>query len=113
MLKRAYSSIRCLLRPRTKLNDVYAFAKTDIAAGTSIEHGIGGDHFYGMVETTASAVCRDAVMIAALEAEGGAKPRVVRDLKKDQPLVAAEVEIPDSELQRLFAQQVSIMGKDS
>ncbi|MGK0188265.1 MAG: putative homoserine dehydrogenase-like protein [Verrucomicrobiales bacterium] len=97
-----------LAPPPAKLNDVFAFAKTDLAAGTVIDHSIGGDHLYGLVETTESAAQRQAVTIAELESEGGASPRLLRALKKDQPLVRADVEIPDSALQQLLQRQAQI-----
>ncbi|MCB1097547.1 MAG: homoserine dehydrogenase [Verrucomicrobiae bacterium] len=97
-----------LAPPASKKNDVYAFAKTDLPAGTRIGHAIGGDHLYGMIETTASASARGAVTMSELESEGGESPVLLRDVKKDQPLVAGDIQIPDSDLQRLLARQASI-----
>lgn len=97
-----------LAPPASKKNDVYAHAKTDLPAGTRIEHAIGGDYLYGMVETTASASARGGLTMSELESEGAEPPVLLRDVKKDQPLVAADVEIPDSELQRLLARQAGI-----
>ena len=109
----------CLLKkpllapPSRKLNDVYAFAKTDIEAGTAIPHGIGGDHFYGMIETVAAASARGGVTVAELESEGGDVPRVARDLRKDQPLSTTDVTLPDSELQQLLRRQASLVCQAS
>lgn len=52
-----------------RITDVYAFAKTDIPAHTTIPHGIGGDHFYGLIATTQEASKNDWVPIALLDAE--------------------------------------------
>ena len=71
-------------------------------------HAIGDDYLYGMVETVASASARSAVTMSELESEGSEPPVLLRDVKKDQSLVAADVEIPDSELQRLLARQAGI-----
>ena len=38
-----------------RIADVYAFAKTEISPSTTIPHGIGGDHFYGLIATTEEA----------------------------------------------------------
>ena len=99
--------------PPSKLTDVFAYAKADVASGTVIKHGIGGDHFYGLLETTESAAARNAVMITALESEGGESPRLLRDIRKDEPLSHADVEIPDSELQRLFKRQQQVLDQIS
>ena len=49
--------------------EVMAIAKTDLAAGTLIEHAIGGSHIYGEVEQRAIAHSLGAVPICLLELE--------------------------------------------
>ncbi len=56
-----------------RLSDVYAFAKRDLTAGTVIDHGIGGDEFYGLIET-----CQVA------EAEGLVTDRAARGRRRPQ-----------------------------
>lgn len=102
-----------LAPPRAKLNEVYAYAKTDLPAGTVIDHSIGGDHFYGLIETTEAAEQRDAVTIAELESEGAEPPRLRNALKKDQPLARSDIEIPNSPLQELLQRQAQISDSAS
>jgi len=52
-----------------RITDVYAFAKTAIPPHTTIPHGIGGDHFYGLIATAEEARKNDWVPIALLDAE--------------------------------------------
>ncbi|QTN32474.1 homoserine dehydrogenase [Akkermansiaceae bacterium] len=68
-----------------RVTDVYAFAKTGIRADTIIPHGIGGDHFYGLIATMEEAMKNDWVPIALLDAE--TQQAVTKSsLGKDQPL---------------------------
>ncbi|MGJ8697112.1 MAG: homoserine dehydrogenase [Verrucomicrobiaceae bacterium] len=52
-----------------RLTDVYAFAKSNIPANTLIPHGIGGDHFYGLIATCEEAQQNNWVPIALLDDE--------------------------------------------
>ncbi|MEP2776136.1 MAG: homoserine dehydrogenase [Luteolibacter sp.] len=68
-----------------RVTDVYAFAKTNIPENASIPHGIGGDHFYGLIASTEEARNNNWVPIALLDAE--TQQAVTRmPLEKDQPL---------------------------
>jgi predicted homoserine dehydrogenase-like protein len=84
-----------------KLSDVYAYAKTDLPAGTKIYHGIGGDEVYGLVETCAAAEARGGgVPVCALESEGhggDAKAAVLKKAyRQDEPIRLEDVELPDT-----------------
>ena len=79
-------------------------------AGTTITHGIGGDHIYGIVEKAASAKSRRAVPVTVLESGNSASARIVRALKKDQPVTSDDIEIPDSDLAQLLRRQEKILG---
>jgi predicted homoserine dehydrogenase-like protein len=94
----------------SKLSDVYAYAKTDLPAGTRIYHGIGGDEVYGLVETCAAADARGGgVPVCALEGEGHgdhAKAAILtKAYRKDEPIALADIEFPDTDLQRLLKRQ--------
>ena len=54
-----------------KLNDVYAYAKKDLAPGNTIHHAIGGDEVYSMINESAVAAAEDAVPFYWLEALEG------------------------------------------
>lgn len=53
--------------PVKKICDVYAIAKKDIAAGTEVDHAIGGDHFYGVVATVEEGEAGNWVPIHSIE----------------------------------------------
>ena len=102
-----------VLAPRHgRLCDVYAYAKRDVAAGEDVPHGIGGDHFYGLIERCAEADARGAVPIALLEAEGDRVARLTRSLERDAPLSFEDVALPESYLVRRFrGQQAHVATK--
>ncbi len=96
-----------VLTPRHgRVCDVYAHAKRAVTAGETVPHGIGGDHFYGLIERCADADARGAVPIALLEAEGAAEARILRDLAIDAPLSYDDVALPESYLVRRFLAQL-------
>ena len=74
------------------LVDVVATAKIDLKAGTTLD-GIGGYHTYGEAEN--SDVTRRETLLPMGIAEGC---RLKRDVKKDQTLSYADVEIPAGRL---------------
>lgn len=103
---------RAVIEPfRHRLNDVFAYAKKDLEAGTKIEHGIGGDEFYGLVDSIEHAG-PEAVPVCALESEGhgaGAKTAVLlKAYKKDEPIRLSDLQIPDTDLSRMRAQQAAL-----
>lgn len=95
-----------LLRPvHGRITDVYAYAKRRVTAGTRIEHGIGGDCFYGLIDDLDDV---SQVPVALLEPDQGDHAVIVRDVEKDQPLAWDDVEIPDSYLYRKWKAQGAI-----
>ena len=75
-----------ILQPwQGRIADVYAFAKSDIVAETPIPHGIGGDHFYGLVASAEEADTKGWIPIALLDGE--MESALTRsNISKDQPL---------------------------
>ena len=96
-----------------RLSDVYAHAKRDLAAGTVIDHGIGGDEFYGLIETCEVAEREGLVPIALLEADGYLKSCMVGPLAKDAPLTSDLIQLPDSYLREKFAEQEEFLRRRS
>jgi len=94
-----------------RLTDVYAFAKRDLAAGTVVEHGIGGDEFYGLIETCEIAEEEGLVPISLLESEGYLKPTTKCAIKKDAPLTYDQVELPESYLRAKFEEQNELLER--
>lgn len=82
--------------------DVVATAKTDLAAGTTLD-ALGGYHTYGEAEN--SDVRRRDTLLPIGLAEGC---RLVRPVKKDQTLTFDDVEVPDGRLiDRLWREQTA------
>lgn len=111
-IAQAYLDSRPVIAPaRSAGNDVFAYAKRDLPAGTEIAHGIGGDEVYGLVDAVARAG-DDALPVSALEGggnNGAGRPAVLtRAVKRDDPVPLSAVEIPDNELTRLRARQDSL-----
>ncbi len=95
---------RALLQPRFgRVTDVFAYAKRHVKAGTPIDHGIGGDCFYGMIDANQN---DDRVPISLIEPERTHSLRVARDIKKDRPVRWRDLEIPDSYLMRCWQEQI-------
>ncbi len=90
-----------------RVADVYAFAKRDLAVGETVEHGIGGDRFYGMIERCEVADANGLVPLALLEPEGVRKAVVSRALRMDVPLTYDDIILPDSYLNARFAAHVA------
>jgi predicted homoserine dehydrogenase-like protein len=77
--------------------DVFAQAKRDLRAGETIEHAIGSDACYGVIDR------RDAagIPIVLLEA-----PSVLhRDVPRDTRITTEDLEMPDVPLTRLWRRQ--------
>jgi len=96
-----------------RLTDTYAIAKRDLLDGEVIPHGIGGDAVYGLLDRAATADADERVPIALLEGEGERRPRMKRNLKKDEPLRYADVEMPDTFLLYTFREQQRLLGGET
>lgn len=111
-IAQAYFDARAVIEPfRHRLNDVFAYAKQDLAAGTRIEHGIGGDEFYGLVDSIAHAG-PEGVPVCSLESEGhgaGAKMAILRKAyRKDEPIRLSDLDFPDTDLFRMRQTQAAL-----
>lgn len=99
-IARAVLQDEAVLQPLAgRLTDAYARAKRDLAAGTVIEHGMGGDFFYGTIAAQREAQAQQRVPIALLECEApSAKPVLTRALQKDEMLAWGDLEMPQGSL---------------
>ena len=96
-----------------RLTDTFTYAKRDVKAGTVIQHGIGGDDTYGLIDTAAIADAKDQLPICLLDVEGASeKPAFKHNLAKDEPVSYANVDLPDTELVRLFKKQEKILKSE-
>lgn len=101
-----------LLQPwKGYVADVYAFAKRDINSGEVIEHGIGGEHFYGMIESSEIAKREGLVPMWMIEPDTeGNKATVTGSVGKDGGLTMDKVDFPDSYMHQMAARQTEICG---
>jgi len=111
-IAQAYFDHRAVIEPaRHWINDVFAYAKKDLPAGTRIEHGIGGDEFYGLVDSIAHAG-PEGVPVCALESEGhGPDARMAvltKAYRKDEPIRLNDLDLPDTDLFRMRKLQASL-----
>lgn len=99
-----------ILRPaHGRVADVYAYAKRDLRAGESVPHGIGGNHFYGLIERCAEADAADRVPIVLLDADTGQPAVLKRALARDEPVTFADLALPESRLLSLFHEQAELL----
>ena len=96
--------------PRRRLNDVFAYAKRDLAPGDAITHAIGGDEIYGLVDVAATAAADGHVPIYWLEPIAGRHAVVTRHVAKDQPLRFADVSLVESPYMELLRRQEALAG---
>jgi len=92
-----------------RLNDTYGFAKRDLKPGERVEHGIGGDHFYGMIDQCAIAEPASMVPMVLLEADGDERPIVTREIRKDEPLTFDAIELPETYLLAQYREQEALL----
>jgi len=94
-------------------NDVYAYAKKDLAAGQPIRHAIGGDELYSLVNATGLAAADDAVPTSWLEAIGDLHPHMKVARAKDEVIRFSDLEIPETPYLTLLKEQQSLLLQPS
>ena len=101
---------RAVMHPGCRrLTDVYAHAKRDLESGSTVRHAIGGDDFYGLVESCKEADEKGMVPLALLEAEDQFFPVIQETMTRDEPLRFGKVDIPESFLTRKFKEQSKLL----
>ena len=98
-----------------KRNNVYAYAKKDLAPGTLIPHALGSDEVYGLVDTCEHAAARRHVplerLVVSRDDDGVPRHAVVRRaIARDEPLLLEDVEVADTPYHRLLARQAALLG---
>ena len=105
---------QAVLRPNGRpLSDVYAFAKRDLKRGDAIQHAIGGDECYGLIDTESTARSQRLVPVWVLEGQDGAVPTLVEDVAKDQPITIDDLSFPDTDIHQLWQEQRSFLAGSS
>jgi predicted homoserine dehydrogenase-like protein len=93
-----------------RLTDCFAYAKTDLSAGTRVTHAIGSDQVYGLIDDAKKADALGMVPQGVLDVEGSdLRPVVKRKMTKDQPITWDDIEIPDTRMAQLWDQQQSLL----
>lgn len=96
------------------LADCYAYAKRPLKAGEIIQHGIGSDEVYGMINTAVSANRDHCVPQALLEIEDTLeRPRIKNRIEMDMPVTWDMVELPSTRLVELWLQQETMLANTS
>ncbi len=88
-----------------KLNDVYAYAKKDLPAGSTIHHAIGGDEVYCMVNAREEAEKENAIPFYWLEPIEGQHAKLLVAKQKDDPIRFSDVELPSTPYHDMLRQQ--------
>jgi len=94
-----------ILRTTSQSCEVYAHAKKDLAAGSTIQHAIGSAELYGLV----SPLSDSRIPISLLEAPTTLK----KPLGKDDPLTPEHLDLPDSALTALWREQQILLDPSS
>ena len=94
-----------------RVTDCFAYAKKDLPAGTVIQHAIGSDEVYGLIDTAKTADAAKQVPQGVLDVEGSnARPVTKRALKKDQPITWDDIDLPDTRMAQLWEKQKPLVG---
>lgn len=94
-----------------RVTDTFAYAKKDLTPGTLVQHAIGGDEVYGMIDEAKKADAANHVPQGVLDIEGiKDRPVIKRAVKKDTPLTWDDVEIPANRMTELWEKQKPLIG---
>ena len=105
-----YNKPVCTLR-MGRVSDCFAYAKKDMSAGTRVEHAIGSDEVYGLIEEAQPAYAADRMPQGVLDVEeSNERPVLKRAVKKDEPLCWDDFNMPASRMVELWNQQMALPG---
>jgi len=94
-----------------RVTDCYAYAKKELAPGTRVEHAIGSNEVYGLIEAAASAESANHLPQGVLDVEGSdERPVLKRKVEIDQPLTWDDVDMPASRMMELWEKQKPLIG---
>jgi predicted homoserine dehydrogenase-like protein len=94
-----------------RVTDCFAYAKTELSVGTKIPLAIGSDQVYGLIDSAAKGDAANQIPQGVLDVEGSdLRPIVKRKLDKDQPITWDDVDVPDTRMAQLWAQQVALLS---
>jgi predicted homoserine dehydrogenase-like protein len=100
-----YGKAVCTMR-KGRVTDTFAYAKKDLKPGDKVQHAIGGDEVYGLIDEAKKADAANHVSQGVLDIEGQPdRPVVKRAVSKDQPLTWDDIEIPANRMTELWEKQ--------
>ena len=95
----------CMMR-QGRVTDVFAYAKKDLNPGDGINHAIGGNEVYGLIDEATKADAANHVPQCALVVEDRfERPVIKRIVKRDHPITWKDIEIPVSCMTDLWERQ--------
>ncbi len=105
-----YGKAVCTMR-RGRVTDTFAYAKKDLAPGTLVQHAIGGDEVYGLIDEAKQTDAASHVPQGVLDVEGiKERPVIRRKVAKDTPLTWDDVQIPANRMTELWEKQKPLVG---
>jgi predicted homoserine dehydrogenase-like protein len=94
-----------------RVTDCYAYAKKDLVPSDKIQHAIGGNEVYGLIDEAKKADAANHVPQGVLDVEGQPeRPVIKRAVSKDQPLTWDDIEIPANRMSELWEKQKVLFG---
>ena len=103
-----YGKAVCTMRAG-RVTDTFAYIKADASAGTRVQHAIGGDEVYGLIDEAKKADAANHVPQGVLDIEDSdARPVFKRAVKKDEPLTWDDIEIPANRMTELWEKQKAL-----
>jgi len=94
-----------------RVTDCYAYAKKALQAGTRVEHAIGSNEVYGLIEEAKLAEAANRIPQGVLDVEGSdERPVLKRNVSIDQPLTWDDLDMPSSRMMELWEKQKPLIG---
>jgi predicted homoserine dehydrogenase-like protein len=94
-----------------RVTDCFAYAKRDLKPGDKVEHAIGGNEVYGLIDEAKKADAANHVPQGVLDIEDQPeRPVIKRAVTKDQPLTWDDIDIPANRMTELWEKQKPLVG---
>lgn len=94
-----------------RVSDCFAYAKKDLAAGSRVEHAIGSDEVYGLIEEAVPAYAARRMPQGVLDMEeSDERPVLKRAVRRDEPLFWDDFDMPASRMVELWERQMSLLN---
>jgi predicted homoserine dehydrogenase-like protein len=105
-----YGKAVCTMRAG-RVTDTFAYAKKDLKADDVVQHAIGSDEVYGLINETKQADAAKYVPQGVLDIEGiRDRPIIRRAVEMNTPLTWDDVEIPANRMTELWERQKPLVG---